>query len=84
MNFIQEIDNYLVEISWFLDDITTCQKQKHDNPTDGLPYFENRESCGLRVAAYMHDDTPKVVAIAVNTVMTMLRILPQSDLFSIV
>ena len=27
---------------------------------------------------------PKVVAIAVKTVMTMLRILPQSDLLSIV
>ena len=27
---------------------------------------------------------PKVVAIAVNTVMTMFRILPQSDLLSIV
>ena len=26
--------------------------------------------------------TPKVVAIAVNTVMTMWRIFPQSDLFS--
>ena len=32
----------------------------------------------------MQDVTPKVVAMAVNTVMMMLRIFPQSDLFSIV
>ena len=32
----------------------------------------------------MQEVTPKVVAIAVNTVMTMWRIFPQSDLFSIV
>ena len=30
----------------------------------------------------MQEVTPKVVAIAVNTVMTMWRIFPQSDLFS--
>ena len=32
----------------------------------------------------MHDVIPKVVAIAVSTVMTMLMIFPQTDLFSIV
>ena len=32
----------------------------------------------------MQEVTPKVVAIAVNTVMTMWRIFPQTDLFSIV
>ena len=29
----------------------------------------------------MQEVTPKVVAMAVSTVMTMFRILPQSDLF---
>ena len=32
----------------------------------------------------MHEVTPKVVAMAVNTVITMLRILLQRVLFSIV
>ena len=32
----------------------------------------------------MHDVIPKVVAIAVNTVMTMLMIFPQMFLFSMV
>ena len=32
----------------------------------------------------MHEVTPKVVAMAVSTVMTMWRIFPQTDLFSIV
>ena len=32
----------------------------------------------------MHEVTPKVVAMAVSTVMTIWRIFPQTDLFSIV
>ena len=31
----------------------------------------------MRCGGYMHDVTPKVVAIAVRMVITMLRILPQ-------
>jgi hypothetical protein len=40
-------------------------------------------SFSLRVC-YMHDDTPKVVAMAVNTVMAMCRILCQIVFVSIV
>ena len=32
--------------------------------------------------SYMHELTPKVVAMAVSTVITMFRILLQSSLFS--
>ena len=36
-----------------------------------------RSHAAMRCGGYMHDVTPKVVAIAVSTVMRMLRILPQ-------
>ena len=32
----------------------------------------------------MHEVTPKVVAIAVSTVMTMWRIFPQTEFFSMI
>ena len=47
MNFIQEIDNCLVEISWFLDGLTTCQKQ--DTTTQQMdcriPKKSHHEAC---------------------------------------
>ena len=49
---------------------------------NGLPYFENRESCGLRVAFYIQDETPKLVAKAVRIVMAMWMIFCQMFLFS--
>ena len=39
-----------------------------------------RSPTAARCGGYMHDVTPKVVAIAVRTVITMLRILPQVEL----
>ena len=45
--------------------------------SEGLVFpFPHRSRCG----GYMHDVTPKVVAIAVSTVMRMLRIFPQVEL----
>jgi len=38
----------------------------------------------LAASDYMQEVTPKVVAMAVSTVMMMLRIFPQMFLFSIV
>ena len=43
----------------------------------GLLSLPHREGWG---GSYMHDCTPKVVAIAVRMVMRMLRILPQVEL----
>ena len=37
----------------------------------------------FRIYTPMHEVTPKVVAMAVSTVITMLRIFPQRFLFSI-
>lgn len=46
MNFIQEIDNCLVEISWFLDDLTTCQKQNTTTQQMGrIPKKSHHEAC---------------------------------------
>ena len=44
----------------------------------------NDNADSARLSHLMHEVTPKVVAIAVSTVITMWRIFPQMLLFSIV